>query len=103
LSGFEVVGEAEDGHDAINKAESLKPDLIILDLEMPVMNGLDAASVLKKVLPDARLILFTSHDGQQVELLAKAAGTRSRTQESDIFHSDYRSPSVVGMIGHIFR
>src|SRR5260370_41634465 len=58
---FEVSGEAENGQDAIDKAERLKPDLIILDLAMPVMNGLEAAPELRKMLPDARLILFTAH------------------------------------------
>ena len=71
---FEVSGEAENGRDAIEKAENLKPDLIILDLAMPVMNGLDAAPLLRKVVPDARLILFTVSEGREVERLARAAG-----------------------------
>src|SRR5712691_8018817 len=73
-SEFEVSGEAENGQDAIDKAERLKPDLIILDLAMPVMNGLEAAPVLRKMLPDAALILFTAHDGPQVQQLAQAGG-----------------------------
>src|ERR1700674_1354470 len=71
---FEISGEAENGRDAIEKAENLKPDLIILDLAMPVMNGLDAAPLLRKVVPDARLILFTVSEGREVERLARAAG-----------------------------
>jgi DNA-binding NarL/FixJ family response regulator len=71
---FEVSGEAENGRDAIDKAGLLKPDLIILDLAMPIMNGLEAATILRKMLPDVRLILFTAHDGNQVQRLAKAAG-----------------------------
>ena len=71
---FEVLGEAENGRDAIDKAGLLKPDLIILDLAMPIMNGLEAATILRKMLPDVRLILFTVHDGNQVQRLAKAAG-----------------------------
>ena len=63
---FEVSGEAENGQDAIDKAERLKPDLIILDLAMPVMNGLNVAPILRKMLPDVRLILFTAHDGPQL-------------------------------------
>lgn len=73
-SEFEVSGEAQDGQEAIDKAELLKPDLIILDLSMPVMNGLQAAAPLRKILPDVRLILFTMHDGPEVERLAKMAG-----------------------------
>jgi CheY-like chemotaxis protein len=56
-----------------DKAERLKPDLIILDLTMPIMDGLEAATTLRKMLPEVRLILFTIHDGSQVQRLAKAA------------------------------
>ena len=72
--GFEVSGEAENGRDAVEKAENLKPDLIILDLIMPVMNGLDAAPLLKRLLPDTLIILFTQQEGSEVERLAQAAG-----------------------------
>jgi two-component system nitrate/nitrite response regulator NarL len=71
---FEVSGEAENGRDAIEKAENLKPDLIILDLVMPVMSGLDAAPLVRKLLPDTRIILFTVQEGREVERLAHAAG-----------------------------
>lgn len=71
---FDVTGEAENGRDAIDKANCLKPALIILDLAMPVMSGLEAAPLLRKMLPDTVLILFTHHDGHPVELLAQAAG-----------------------------
>jgi len=71
---FEISGEAENGSDAVEKAEKLKPDLIILDLIMPVMNGLDAAPLVKKLLPDTMIILFTQQEGSEVERLAQAAG-----------------------------
>jgi DNA-binding NarL/FixJ family response regulator len=71
---FEISGEAENGRDAVEKAEKLKPDLIILDLIMPVMTGLDAAPVLRKLLPDTRIILFTVQEGSELEQLARAAG-----------------------------
>jgi two-component system response regulator NreC len=71
---FEISGEAENGTDAVEKAGTLKPDLIILDLIMPVMNGLDAAPLLKKLLPDTLIILFTQQEGSEVERLAQAAG-----------------------------
>jgi DNA-binding NarL/FixJ family response regulator len=79
---FEVSGEAENGQDAIDQAEHLKPDLIILDLAMPIMTGLEAAPLLIKMLPDAALILFTHHDGHPVELLAKAAGIHAVVPKS---------------------
>jgi DNA-binding NarL/FixJ family response regulator len=71
---FELSGEADNGRDAIERAENLKPDLIILDLSMPSMTGLDVAPLLRKSLPDARIILFTVYEGYEVERLASAAG-----------------------------
>jgi two-component system response regulator YesN len=56
-----MCGEAIDGNDAIEKARDLKPSLIILDLAMPQMNGAELVSVLKAILPDVRIILFTMH------------------------------------------
>ncbi len=59
--GYDVCGEAVDGYDAIEKAQALKPDLIILDMSMPRMNGIEAAPRLKKLLPQTPIVLFTSH------------------------------------------
>ena len=71
---FEVVGEAEHGREAVEKAPKLRPDLIVLDLTMPVMNGLEAAPLLIKILPNVRIILFTSHDWHELHRLAREAG-----------------------------
>ena len=73
----EVVGEAENGLDAVAKAAFLKPDLIVLDLNMPVMSGLDAAPFLRKVVPETSLILFTVHEGREIERVAFAAGIQA--------------------------
>ena len=59
LADWQVGGEAADGVEAIQKAGELKPDLILLDFSMPKMNGLEAASVLKKMLPNVHIIAFT--------------------------------------------
>ena len=58
---FEVCAEAVNGQDAVAKARELHPDLVILDLGMPVMNGLEAARELKRILPLVPIILFTLH------------------------------------------
>jgi DNA-binding NarL/FixJ family response regulator len=58
---YEVCGEAVDGVDAIEKARDLRPDLIILDMSMPRMNGLQAARVLRKEMGNVPIILFTMH------------------------------------------
>jgi len=71
---FEVSEEAENGLDVLQKAQSLRPDLIMLDLAMPAMNGLEAAPALRKLLPTTRLILLTVHNGPEVERLSREAG-----------------------------
>src|SRR2546425_10956664 len=71
---FEVSGEAANGLEALQKAETAKPDLVILDLSMPVMTGLDAAPQLMELLPDARIILFSVEEGNEVDRLARAGG-----------------------------
>jgi two-component system, NarL family, nitrate/nitrite response regulator NarL len=71
---FEVVGEAEHGREAVEKAPSLRPDLIVLDMSMPVMNGLEAAPLLITILPSVLLILFTTHDFPALQQVARAAG-----------------------------
>jgi chemotaxis response regulator CheB len=58
--GWEVSGEAADGRQAIDEAQRLKPDLVVLDLSMPVLNGLEAARVLKPLLPSVPLLMFTN-------------------------------------------
>jgi two-component system, NarL family, nitrate/nitrite response regulator NarL len=68
-SDLEVCGEATDGADGIRKAKQLCPDLIILDLLMPVMNGFQAAHILKKDMPTVPIILFTAQ--------ARLSGSRS--------------------------
>jgi DNA-binding NarL/FixJ family response regulator len=59
---FEVVGEAEDGTEALTKARELKPDLILMDINMPHCDGLEAVSAIKRELPGVRIIMLTVHD-----------------------------------------
>jgi CheY-like chemotaxis protein len=60
ISGFEVCGEADDGIDALDKLSRVRPDLIILDMSMPRMNGIDAARELKQICPNVPVILYTA-------------------------------------------
>jgi two-component system, NarL family, nitrate/nitrite response regulator NarL len=83
---FHVVGEAEHGREAVEKAPKLRPDLVILDLSMPVMNGLEAAPLLIQILPRVWLILFTSHDLPEVYRMSKAAGIHAVVSKHDPSH-----------------
>ena len=69
-----VVREAVDGVDAIEKAKTSLPDLILLDLAMPRLNGVEAATVLKNALPGTPIILFTMYADRLSETLCKAIG-----------------------------
>jgi CheY-like chemotaxis protein len=76
-SGSVVFIEAVNGLDAIAKAKVFCPDLIILDLCMPEMNGFEAAAVLQKTMPQVPLFMFTSHQSRDVESQAASAGIRA--------------------------
>ena len=71
---FEVVGEAEDGAEALAKAKELKPDLILMDISMPHGSGLEALSSIKKELPDVKIIMLTVHDKDENLLEATKRG-----------------------------
>jgi len=82
-TGFEVCGEAVDGLDAIEKAKALKPDLILLDLAMPRMNGAEAASILRNIMPKVPIVLFTMYDESMVESLTSAIGANAVLSKPD--------------------
>lgn len=69
--------EASDGRQAMARALEWHPDLIVLDLSMPVMNGLDAAPHLKNLLPASPIVMFTSFDDDQVRGMAATAGVQA--------------------------
>src|SRR6266403_1373010 len=69
-----IVCEAVDGVDAIRKAKRSKPDLILLDLAMPQLNGAEAASILKKAMPETPVILFTMYTDLLADSVCAAIG-----------------------------
>ena len=82
-NGFKVCGEAENGADAIEKAKELRPDLVLLDLTMPIMTGTEAAPILKRMMPQVKIILFTMHaDGTKKSMLS-ASGVDVVIAKSD--------------------
>jgi len=80
---FEVCGEAENGQEAIEKALDLKPVLIVTDLSMPVMNGLVATRIFRKLMPRVPIILYSAHIDPHVEREALAAGASAVIPKSD--------------------
>jgi DNA-binding NarL/FixJ family response regulator len=74
LPEFSVCGEAINGVDAVEKAQLLNPNLVILDFAMPEMNGLEAATALRFMLPSTKLYLLTAHTNRELELAARDAG-----------------------------
>jgi two-component system, NarL family, nitrate/nitrite response regulator NarL len=80
---FVICGEAADGVDAVSKAQQLSPDLIILDLSMPVMNGLEAGAAIRFMLPNAVLILLTAYKNRELELTARQSGFRAVLSKYD--------------------
>lgn len=73
-AGFKVIGEAENGIQAIERAKRFSPDLILLDLSMPTVNGAEAASILKQLMPSVPIVLFTLHEDRTGRALAMRIG-----------------------------
>jgi DNA-binding NarL/FixJ family response regulator len=80
---FEVCGEAENGRKAVEKAQALHPDLILLDLSMPVMNGLDAARALKRLMPEVPIVMFGAYSDSFAEKEARSAGASALVSKSE--------------------
>lgn len=81
-AGLEVVGEASDGHEAVRLAHELKPDVAVLDVVMPVLNGLDAAREIQHASPRTKAILLTSRQDERMVLEALQAGIRGCVQKT---------------------
>ena len=82
---YSVCGEAVDGLDAIEKARELHPDLIILDMSMPRMNGLQVARILREMMSDVPIILFTLHAGAIMVSEVQGSGISSVVSKADGF------------------
>ena len=72
--GIQIVGEAADGDEAINQAEALAPDMIVMDIKMPKMNGIEATQVIRSRWPDISVILITSWKSEGYKEIATACG-----------------------------
>jgi DNA-binding NarL/FixJ family response regulator len=80
----EVCGEAENGKEAIEKANALKPDLIILDITMPVLSGFDAAREIRKTLPHVPILILSMHESNQLVEEAKKIGVQGFVTKTQV-------------------
>jgi two-component system, NarL family, response regulator LiaR len=76
-SQFEIAGEALDGAKAIEEAQRLKPDVVILNVSMPVRNGIEAAREIKSSVPESAIVILSTHVDERLIDLAKEIGVRA--------------------------
>ena len=82
-TGWPVCGEAANGQQAVLLADQLKPDLVILDFAMPILNGIEAAKEIFKGTPAVPVVIYTIHPSWHLELEAKRLGIRSVVSKAD--------------------
>ena len=82
-TGFQVCGEAKHGVEAIQRAKELAPELVLLDLSMPILGGTETASVLKRTLPDVKIILFSMHMDEIPRTVAAKVGVDVALSKAD--------------------
>jgi DNA-binding NarL/FixJ family response regulator len=80
---IQICGEASNGEEAIEKARELKPDLIILDVTMPVLDGINSAKEIRTFLPEVPILFFSMHDGVYLVHEAKMAGGQGFVNKTD--------------------
>jgi DNA-binding NarL/FixJ family response regulator len=81
---WEICAEAVDGMDAVEQCRSLKPDVVVLDVSMPRLNVLEAARLIRKENPEARIVIITQHDSAQIRAAAMDAGAQAFVTKSAV-------------------
>src|SRR6516164_11671792 len=81
--GWKVVAEARDGQEAFEKAKKTKPEIVVLDIGMPRLSGLEAARRLKSILPQVKVLMLTVHESERLAWEVLNAGARGYVTKSD--------------------
>jgi DNA-binding NarL/FixJ family response regulator len=92
---WELCGEADNGQEAVRLAESLKPEIIIMDVSMPVLNGLEATRIIRDTQPETKVLLLTLHSSTELVRSAFRAGARGYVLKSDAEQELVRALNVV--------
>lgn len=115
LSGYNIVGRAENGRQAIKVARREKPDIIIMDLSMPELNGIDATSAIMEEMPHCKIIVLSMHSDKRFIAGALQAGASGYLLKECAFKElnqaleavrsgqTYLSPKIVGTVVHDYR
>jgi DNA-binding NarL/FixJ family response regulator len=82
-SGWKVIAEAVNGREAVEKAARLRPNLVVMDLSMPELNGLDATRLILKAVPNTRVVILTMHNTEELVEKTLQAGARGYVLKSD--------------------
>jgi DNA-binding NarL/FixJ family response regulator len=81
--GYNVIGEARDGRETLEMVQALKPELVILDITMPLLNGIDVASRLRSAAPDVQVLILSMHNSEGTVHAALKAGAQGYVLKSD--------------------
>jgi DNA-binding NarL/FixJ family response regulator len=82
-NGFTICGEASNGREAVDMATNLQPDVVVMDISLPVLNGVDATRQIRRQAPGAEILIFTMHDSEETIREALSAGARGCLLKSE--------------------
>jgi DNA-binding NarL/FixJ family response regulator len=91
-SSWDVCGEAVDGQDAVDKAKELHPDIVLLDVSMPRMTGLQAVPIIRHEVPESQILIVTQHDSNELSRRATEVGAQGFVVKSEA--TKYLVPAI---------
>ncbi|HEY2462404.1 MAG TPA: response regulator transcription factor [Candidatus Acidoferrum sp.] len=92
---WEICGEADSGREAIRMAQFLKPEIIVMDVSMPGLNGLEATRIIRETSPQIKILLLTLHASSELVRTAFRAGARGYVLKSDAEHELVRALNII--------